>query len=58
LVEVGKGNLTIEDFQKILEAKDRNLAPPPAPPQGLILKKIEYPKIKIIDSYPKFKVDL
>jgi len=58
LVEVGRGNLTIEDFQKILEAKDRSFAPPPAPPQGLFLKKIEYPKIKIIDSYPKFKVDL
>ena len=58
LVEVGRKNLTVEDFQKILEAKDRSLAPPPAPPQGLVLKKIEYLKIKIIDSYPKFKVEL
>ncbi len=58
LVEVGKGKLSLEDFKKILEAKDRSLAPPPAPPQGLFLKKIEYPPIKIIDSYPKFKIEL
>ncbi len=58
LVEVGRGNLTVKDFQKIMEARDRKVAPPPAPPQGLVLKKIEYPEIKIIDSYPKGKLEL
>ena len=58
LVEVGRGNLTVEDFKQILEARDRSVAPPPAPPQGLVLKEIVYKKIKVIDSYPKFKVEL
>jgi tRNA pseudouridine38-40 synthase len=58
LIEVGKGNLTVQDFKKILDARDRSIAPPPAPPQGLVLKKIEYPKIKIIDAYPKEKIEL
>ncbi len=58
LVEVGKGSISLEDFKKILEAKDRSLAPPPAPPQGLFLKKIEYPSIKVLGCYPKFKVEL
>jgi tRNA pseudouridine38-40 synthase len=58
LVEVGRGNLTVEDFQRIMEARDRKVAPPPAPPQGLVLKKIEYPEIKIIESYPPFEVKL
>jgi len=58
LVEVGKGKLTVEDFKKILEARDRRVAPPPAPPEGLFLKKIEYPEVKVIDRYPKFKVEI
>lgn len=58
LIEVGKGKLSIEDVQKIIEAKDRKVAPPPAPPQGLVLKKIEYPEVKVIDSYPKFRVEI
>lgn len=58
LVEVGKGKLTIEDFKAILEAKDRRLAPPPAPPQGLILKHIEYKEVEVLDRYPPFKVEL
>lgn len=58
LVEVGRGNLTVEDFERILSARDRRVAPPPAPPQGLFLKKIDYPEIKVIDSYPNFKVEI
>ncbi|RUM86979.1 MAG: tRNA pseudouridine(38-40) synthase TruA [Thermodesulfatator sp.] len=44
LVEVGRGRLTPEDFQRILEARDRTVAPPPAPPQGLFLKEVYYGK--------------
>ncbi len=58
LIEVGKGKISLEEAQKIIEARDRRLAPPPAPSQGLVLKKIEYPEVKVIDSYPKFKVEL
>lgn len=42
LVYVGKGKFTPEDFKRILEAKDRTLAGPTAPPQGLYLKEVKY----------------
>jgi len=42
LLEVGKGKITLNDFEKILEAKDRTLAGPTAPPQGLFLLKVLY----------------
>jgi tRNA pseudouridine38-40 synthase len=42
LVEVGSGNLTAEELKAILEAKTRDNAPPKAPPQGLMLLKVEY----------------
>jgi len=42
LVEVGKGRLTPADVLRILEARDRRLASPTAPAQGLCLMKVEY----------------
>ncbi len=42
LVEVGLHRLTPEELKQIMEAKDRSLAPPPAPPQGLFLKEVVY----------------
>jgi len=42
LVDVGRGRLDVEDFAAILEAKDRTLAGPTAPPQGLWLLSVEY----------------
>ena len=42
LVEVGKGKLQPEMVREILEKKERRLAGPTAPPQGLFLKKIFY----------------
>jgi tRNA pseudouridine38-40 synthase len=42
LIEVGKGKLTIEDFKKIIEAKDRGAAGTSAPAQGLFLADIGY----------------
>lgn len=42
LVEVGRGKLSPEELAAIFEAKDRSLAPPPAPPQGLFLKEVVY----------------
>ncbi len=58
LIEVGRGKLTPLDFKNILEAKDRSLAPPPAPPYGLMLKNIEYEKVEVFASFPKGKVEL
>ncbi|MBM4278998.1 MAG: tRNA pseudouridine(38-40) synthase TruA [Deltaproteobacteria bacterium] len=42
LVEVGKGKISSEEFQKILESKDRKKAGPTAPAHGLFLKKVTY----------------
>ncbi|MBA2848778.1 tRNA pseudouridine(38-40) synthase TruA [Thermosulfuriphilus ammonigenes] len=42
LVRVGQGRMSPEDFVQLLDARDRSLAPPPAPPQGLYLKEVIY----------------
>ncbi len=42
LVEVGRGKMEPERVKEILEAKDRRLAGPTAPPQGLFLEKVFY----------------
>jgi tRNA pseudouridine38-40 synthase len=44
LLEVGKGKLTVDDFRKIIEAKDRGAAGASAPAAGLFLVGIEYPE--------------
>ncbi len=42
LLEVGKNAMPPEKVKEILEAKDRKLAGPTAPPQGLCLIKVDY----------------
>ncbi len=42
LVEVGKGKIDSEGFQKILDSKDRKKAGPTAPAHGLFLKEVKY----------------
>jgi len=42
LIEVGKGKINSEEFQKILESKDRKKAGPTAPARGLFLKEVKY----------------
>jgi len=42
LVEVGRGKLAPKDVRRILAARDRSLAGPTAPAQGLCLVKVEY----------------
>ncbi len=42
LLEVGRGYWEPEYVQTILEAKDRRLAGPTAPPEGLCLMKVDY----------------
>ena len=44
LLRVGRGFYTPEQVKDILEAKDRQAAGVTAPPQGLMLVGIEYPK--------------
>jgi tRNA pseudouridine38-40 synthase len=42
LLEVGKGKITVDDFRKIIETKNRGAAGTSAPPQGLFLVDIGY----------------
>ena len=43
MLEVGKGNLAVEDFQKIIESRDRKKAGTNAPAYALYLTKVCYP---------------
>lgn len=42
LLEVGRGKFAPSDVTRVLAARDRTLAGPTAPPQGLCLVKVEY----------------
>ncbi len=42
LVEVGRGNLTEADLQRLLETRSREPAKWTAPPSGVFLEKVEY----------------
>jgi tRNA pseudouridine38-40 synthase len=42
MVDVGRGYLSLDDFYKILEAKDRSSAGMAAPPTGLVLERVFY----------------
>jgi tRNA pseudouridine38-40 synthase len=44
LLEVGSGKIQPDEIQNIIEAKDRSLAGPTSPPQGLFLFKAKYPE--------------
>ena len=44
LLEVGRRKMSVDDFRKIIEMKDRGAAGASAPAHGLFLTNIEYPK--------------
>ena len=44
LMEIGKGNIEIEDIHKIIESKNRSKAVFSVPAKGLFLSNIEYPQ--------------
>lgn len=44
LLDVGTGKLTVNDFQQILNSKDRKKAGANVDPHGLFLVKVKYPK--------------
>lgn len=48
LVKVGTGIYPPEHVKEILEARDRNVAGPKAPPQGLTLVEIAYPQVELL----------
>ncbi len=43
LLDVGRGKMSVDDFRKVIEAKDRGAAGVSASPQGLFLADIVYP---------------
>lgn len=43
LVDVGKGKISLEEFNFIIEKKDRSFASGSAPAQGLFLAEVKYP---------------
>ncbi|GAB6144157.1 tRNA pseudouridine(38-40) synthase TruA [Desulfocicer niacini] len=45
LVEAGLLKLTAQEFQTILKARDRRIAPATAPAKGLFLMKVDYPLV-------------
>jgi tRNA pseudouridine38-40 synthase len=44
LLLVGRGKKSVEEFQQVLESRDRNQAGRSVPPQGLFLSRVEYPE--------------
>ena len=52
IYKVGEETLKPTDIKNILESKDRSLAGPTAPAEGLYLEKVEYPKDLLDDSWP------
>jgi len=50
MIQVGKGKTDINEFEKIILAKERSKAGMSAPAQGLFLEEIEYPPEIFIDN--------
>ena len=55
LIEIGQGKLSLDEFRKIIEQKDRAAAGVSAPPQGLFLADIAYPESIFVSEYKNFK---
>jgi tRNA pseudouridine38-40 synthase len=44
LIDVGRGRLTVDDFSRIIDSKERCRSSSSAPAQGLFLWEVEYPQ--------------
>lgn len=49
LLDVGSEKITLEEFKKIIESKNRSKAGPSAPAQGLFLTEVTYPNTIFIE---------
>jgi len=56
LAEVGRGNLTVPDFKKLLETKSKDTAAFTAPPSGLFLAQVLYKGDEVSKIEPPFPV--
>lgn len=52
LIQIGLGKRPSTDIPSIIAAKDRRLAGPTAPPQGLFLEKIYYNALPVYHTHP------
>lgn len=52
LVEVGFLKLSAQGFQRILDARNRRIAPATAPAKGLFLMKVDYPLVPAFSESP------
>ena len=52
IVKIGEGNWEPRIMKSILNAKDRTLAGPTAPPEGLYLEKVDYPENLLNHNWP------
>lgn len=50
LLDVGAGKLTVEDFEKILKARNRKMAGMNAAPYGLFLTRVHYPESLFLEK--------
>ncbi len=56
LLQVGSGEMTLEEFREILHQEKELKYKPPALPNGLFLSKIDYPFVKFKDSHHLIKM--
>ena len=52
ILKIGDGTLKPEDMDTILKGKNRSLAGPTAPPDGLYLEKVDYPDDVLNNNWP------
>ena len=52
IVKIGEGNWEPTIMKSILNAKDRTLAGPTAPPEGLYLERVDYPENLLNHNWP------
>jgi tRNA pseudouridine38-40 synthase len=44
LLDVGRGKITVADFEQIVASQDRSKSSGAAPSEGLYLARVEYPE--------------
>ena len=52
ILKIGDGTWKPKDMEVILKGKDRRLAGPTAPPDGLYLEKVDYPDDILNNNWP------
>jgi tRNA pseudouridine38-40 synthase len=50
MLQVGRGKITVQEFRRIVEAKDCTKADFAVPGHGLFLRKVEYPEDYFLNS--------